>query len=78
MNKKDICLNNKSFGYYSGFNGLEFKKIEYGINDYVYCVSSAWRGKNKYHKLKVYYDNKDIPYVNLKGKKVPFNEIVMM
>lgn len=61
MNKKEVCLNNDSFGYYSGFNGLEFKKIEHEINDYVYCVSGAQggRSKQKYHKLKVYYDWKN-------------------
>ena len=28
--------------YYSGFSGLETHGIEYGVNDYLYCVSGAW------------------------------------
>lgn len=41
MNKREYCENRKSIAYYSGLNGLEIKGIEYGINDYVYCVSGA-------------------------------------
>lgn len=77
MTKKEICLENNSFAYYSGFGGLEFKKIEYGINDYVYCVSGAWTGKPKYHKLKVYYDEHN-SYVRLHGYKVSFNDCIRM
>lgn len=77
MSKKEICLNNKSFAYYSGFNGLEFKKIEYGINDYIYCVSGSWNGKPKYHKLKLYYDNNG-GYLKLHGYKVPLNDCIRM
>ena len=42
MNKREYCESRKSIAYYSGLNGLEIKGIEYGINDYVYCVSGAW------------------------------------
>lgn len=77
MTKKEICLNNESFAYYSGFGGLEFKKIEYGIEDYIYCVSGAWTSKKSYHKLKVYYDN-DNSYVKLHGVKVPLDECIRM
>lgn len=77
MSKKEICLQNKSFAYYSGFGGLEFKKIEYGIEDYMYCVSGAWNGKPKYHKLKVYY-GKNGDYVKLHGARVPLNECIRM
>ena len=52
MTKKEICLSNLSFAYYSGFGGLEVKFIEDGINDYLYCVSGAWSAKKHYHKLK--------------------------
>lgn len=77
MTKKEICLNNKSFAYYSGFGGLEFKHIEYGINDYIYCVSNAWTGKPAYHKLKVYYGNNG-DYVMLHGTKIPMDECIRM
>jgi hypothetical protein len=76
--KKQVCLENKSFAYYSGFGGLEFKKIEYGIEDYIYCVSGAWTGKPAYHKLKVYYESNDNDYIKLYGYKVPLNECIRM
>jgi hypothetical protein len=77
MSKKEICLNNKSFAYYSGFGGLEFKKIEYGIEDYIYCVSGSWNGKPKYHKLKVYNTNNG-SYLKLHGYKVNLNDCIRM
>lgn len=77
MTKKEICLNNKSFAYYSGFGGLELKKIEYGIEDYIYCISGAWTGKPAYHKLKIHYEN-DGDYVMLHGTKVPMDECIKM
>lgn len=42
MNKREYCESRESIAYYSGLNGLEIKGIEYGVNDYVYCVSGAW------------------------------------
>ena len=41
MNKREYCESRESIAYYSGLNGLEIKGIEYGINDYVYCVSGC-------------------------------------
>lgn len=78
MNKKEICNNNKSFAYYSGLNGLELKYIEYGIDDYIYCVSGAWGGTKKYHKLKVQTDNNGNNYIKLYGYKIPLNECIRM
>ena len=80
MTKKEVCLNNKSVSYYSGFNGLEIKKIEYGIEDYVYCVSGAWGSPKNYgyHKLKVYYDKNGENYIKLHGYKIPLNECIRM
>lgn len=46
MSKKEIYTG-KSIAYYSGFNGLEIKHIEYGIDDYLYCVSGCWYGGEK-------------------------------
>ena len=77
MTKKEICLNNKSIAYYSEFGGLELKKVEYGIDDYIYCVSGAWCSKKSYHKLKVYYGN-DGDYMMLHGHKIPLNECIKM
>ena len=76
LTKKEVCNNNKSFAYYSGFGGLELKHIEYGIEDYIYCVSNAWGGAKAYHKLKVYYDNNNNSHIKLNGYKIPLNECI--
>nr|DAN85785.1 MAG TPA: hypothetical protein [Caudoviricetes sp.] len=44
MTKKEYCMSHDSVAYYSGLNGLEIKGIEYGVNDFVYCVSGCWYG----------------------------------
>lgn len=77
MSKKEICLNNESFAYYSGLGGLELKKIEYGIEDYIYCVAGAWTSKKSYHRLKVYYDSKG-SYIKLHGYRIPLDECIRM
>ena len=78
MTKKEICLKNKSFAYYSGFCGLEFKHIESGINDYIYCVSGAWGRNKSYHKLKVNTDNNGNGFLRLHGYKIPLNDCIRM
>lgn len=78
MTKKEICLNNPSFAYYSGLNGVEFKHIEYGIEDYIYCVSGAWTSKKSYHKLKIQTNSKGNSFVRLHGYKIPMNECIIM
>jgi hypothetical protein len=77
MTKKQICTENPVFAYYSGFTGLEFHKIEYGIEDFIYCVSGAWGGKKSYHRLKIHYDDKG-DYIRLNGYKIPLNECIRM
>lgn len=76
--KKEICMQNKSFAYYSGFGGLEMKHIEYGIDDYVFCVSGAWTSKKSYHKLKLYSDNNGESYMKLHGYKIPLSDCIRM
>lgn len=44
MNKREYCESRESVAYYSGLNGLEIKGIEYGIDDFVYCVSGCLYG----------------------------------
>lgn len=80
MTKKEHCQK-ESIAYYSGFSGLEIKDVEYGINDYIYCVSGCWYGdeSNKsYHKLQVYYDRKGNSFIRLHGYKIPLDEWVRM
>ncbi|MGF6375066.1 hypothetical protein M2140_000100 [Clostridiales Family XIII bacterium PM5-7] len=74
--KKAEVLAMDSVAYYSGFSGLEIKSIEYGIEDYLICVSGAWTSpsKQKTHRLKIHYG--DRPYVMLHGYKVPLDECI--
>ena len=75
--KKSEILNMKTIAYYSGLNGLEIKGIEHGIDDYVLCVSGAWGGKQKPHRLKIYYTSINA-YINLHGYKIPLDECIRM
>ena len=76
MTKKDI-LEMETTAYYSGFNGLEIKGIEYGVNDHVLCVSGAWYGKPNPHRLKIYYTSENA-YIKLSGEKIRLDECIRM
>ena len=81
MNKRTYCESRESVAYYSGLNGLEIKGIEYGINDYLYCVSGCWYGgkaAQRYHRLKIQYDRRGGAFVRLNGYKIPLNECIRM
>lgn len=80
MSKKAYCNNNPAIAYYSGFSGLEIHGIEYGINDYIYCVSGAWgaTAARGYHKLKIKYDRKGNAYFTLHGYKCLLSECIKM
>lgn len=80
MTKKEYCNNNPAIAYYSGFNGLEIHGIEYGIDDFIYCVSGAWGSSKirKYHKLKINYDRKDNSYFMLHGYKCLLSDCIKM
>ena len=76
MNKKEICENNKTFGYYSGFGGIELKEFDYSINDSVYFVANAWYGKKSYHKARIYIGTNDHAYFIFKGVKISLDECI--
>lgn len=80
MNKREYCENRESIAYYSGLNGLEIKGIEYGIDDYVYCVSGAWGGGKAFHRCKIYYpaNDKDSAFFRVHGYKIPLDECIKM
>lgn len=78
MSKKEYCLKNKAIAYYSGLNGIEIHGIEYGINDYIYCISGAGSAKKSYHKLKINYNLSGDAYITLHGYKIPLNECIRM
>lgn len=80
MTKKEICLSNKSFGYWSGCNWLEIKHIEYGINDYIYFITNAWAQSKwiKYHKSKIYYWGTENSYFRCGWYKVYLRDCIRM
>ena len=61
MTKKEICLSNLSFAYYSGFGGLEVKFIEDGIKHY--------------HKLKI-HGSYDGAYIRLHGYRCFLHDFI--
>ena len=77
MKRSDI-MKMKSIAYYSGLSGLEIKKIECGINDYVLCVSGAWCNKKQAHRVKVNYTKSGAAYIRIHGYRIPLNECIRM
>lgn len=85
MNKKEYCMAHESIAYYSGLGGLEIKGIEYGVTDYVYCVSGCWGGswcneKNakRFHRCKIYYPITKSAFFRVDGYEIPFDECIRM
>ena len=78
MNKREYCETRESIAYYSGLNGLEIKGIEYGVNDFVYCVSGAWGGSKAFHRCKIYYPITESAFFRVHGYKIPFDECIRM
>ena len=76
MTKKEICENNKTFGYYSGFGGIELKEFDYSINDSVYFTANSWNGKKSYHKARIYIGTNDHAYFIFKGVKISLDECI--
>ena len=79
MTKREYCENHESIAYYSGLNGLEIKGIEYGIEDYVYCISGAWGGGKRFHRCKIYHpvNERKSPFFRVHGYRVPFDECII-
>lgn len=67
MTKKEYCMSHDSVAYYSGLNGLEIKGIEYGIADYIYCVSGAWGGGKAFHRCKIQYTRNGAAFFGCMG-----------
>lgn len=81
MTKKEYCMNHESIAYYSGLDGLEIKGIEYGVNDFVYCVSGCWYGREaarRFHRCKIYYPITESAFFRVGGYKIPFDECIGM
>lgn len=78
MNKRQYCEARESVGYFSGLNGLEIKGIEYGAEDHVYCVSGAWGGGKRFHRVKIQYSRNGEAFFRVHGYKIPLSECIRM
>ena len=80
MKKREYCESHESIAYYSGLNGLEIKGFEYGIEDYVYCVSGAWGAGKRFHRCKIYYtvNERKSAFFKVHGYRVPLDECIRM
>ena len=73
-NEKLFYLDQKTVAYYSGWNGIEIKGIEYGINDYIIYITNAFTSNKKVHKTRVYYSSGENDYFIADGKRIKLNE----
>lgn len=80
MTAREYCNTHESTAYYSGLAGLEIKGIEYGIEDYVYCVSGAWGAPRLqgFHRVKVQYTAGGRAFIRVNGWRVPLDECIRM
>ncbi len=72
--EKQHYLDMRTVGYWSGFDGLEVKELQYGIEGYAIVVSGSFTGTKNVHRLRVYYD--DRPYIKLFDRKWFFDECI--
>lgn len=78
MTRKEI-KKMKSYAYISACNGLEIKAIENkNGSEYLCCVSGAWNGKEKAHKLKIRWNPKSGSHVKLNGYTLKIADCVKM
>lgn len=76
MNKREYCMKNPAIAYYSGLNGIEIHGIEYGIDDYIYCVSGAWGGGKAFHCCKIQYTGSGAAFFRVCGHRIPLDECI--
>ena len=77
MTKKELFSHNMSnlypIPFISAPGGLEICKIEYDINDSLFCAEGAWIGKKtnpKYqHKLRIYSNMNGEAYIKIRGQR---------
>ena len=75
--EKNQVLESETIAYFSGYDGIEIKSIQYDINDYVIFVSGAWTGKKQVHKSKIYYTvNDENIYFRYGNNRIPLNECI--
>jgi len=75
--EKEQLYNSKTIAYYSGYSGIEIKRIEHDIDDYVYYVSGTFSGGNRSaHKCKITYDRNGDAYFMYNGNRIKLSECI--
>jgi len=72
--EKEFWVNQPALAYYSGYGGVEIKRVYEGFNTYVVVVSDAWYGKPSVHKVKVH----DVvrPFFMVNSHKIYLDECI--
>ena len=78
--EKTQYLNTKSVAYYSGYNGIEIKAIEYDTDDYIIFTVNTWYSSTlnpvTVHRSKVYYNANGENYFKYNGCRIKLNECI--
>ena len=72
--EKKAVIEQPAVGYWTDFGGVEVKSIEYGIEDYLICVSFVETSEPKPHYLKIKTTRGGRPFVILYGKALYLDE----
>ena len=65
-----------SLWYWSGCSGLEFKRFDYGIEDYAVFVAGARTWHPTAHRAKIRYNAKGEPFLYFHGYTVKFSDTI--
>lgn len=76
--EKMEALAQPSIAYYFGFGGIELKRIEYGIDNYIIFVAGAWSDKPEIHRSRVYYTAKGNNYIMYRGCRISLSDCIRM
>jgi hypothetical protein len=76
MTAREYCTTRETIAYYSGLAGVEIHGIEYGIEDYVFCVSGAFCSCKSYHRVKISYTASGKAFIRINGVRIPLDECV--
>lgn len=78
MTKREYCATHESVAYWSGIGGVEIKGIEYGIDDFIYCVSNAWYGVKSFHRVKIQSTMTGRSFIMVHGYRIYLDECLRM
>lgn len=72
--EKEEAMKKLTIGIWTDLGGIEVKDIQYGIDDYLVCVTGATTSKPKVQRLKVYSTATGRAYVITYNRKLYLDE----